>query len=183
MIIRKLFSLLCECVSCSKDATAAKSQHFKWIQSKLGEKEKFVVACLRPQEKLSNRKFYVLVVQRRQRSPTEKRKQCTSCMSRVMFCLLKPLACHVHKKNGFLNALNCICLNSKFMPVIIWGAIKKIINNRTKFIYVCVNFFFPPSLASGKREIELKKANRSINSWKVSFVSKLFSSPKNYTTK
>ena len=52
---------------------------------------------------------------------------------------------------------------------------KKAKNNRTKFTYVCVSLIFPPSLASGKREIELKKANRSINSWKVSFVQRNFS--------
>ena len=47
--------------------------YFKWSQSNFKDKEKFVVACLSPQEKLAIRKFYALVVQRRQRSKTEKR--------------------------------------------------------------------------------------------------------------
>ena len=65
---------ICANVSCSYDATAAKSRYyFKWFQSKFKDKEKFVVACLSPQEKLAIRKFYVLVVQQRQRNPTEKR--------------------------------------------------------------------------------------------------------------
>ena len=65
---------ICANVSCSYDATAAKSRYyFKRFQSKFKDKEKFVVACLSPQEKLAIRKFYVLVVQQRQRNPTEKR--------------------------------------------------------------------------------------------------------------
>ena len=56
-------------------------------------------------------------------------------------------------------------------------------NNRTKFTYVCVTWILQPSLASGKREIKLKKANRSINTRKVSLVLKLCFCPKNYITK
>ena len=47
---------------------------------------------------------------------------------------------------------------------------KKEKNYRTKFTYIHVNLIFQPFLASGKLRIELKKANRSINTWKVSFV-------------
>ena len=56
-------------------------------------------------------------------------------------------------------------------------------NNRTKFTCVCVTWILQPSLASGKREIKLKKANRSINTRKVSLVLKLCFCPKNYITK
>ena len=83
--LKRLFSFLRECVSFSYDATAAKCYHFKVSRERK--------ICLRfqlcLQKKPSYRKFHVLVVQRRQRNPTEKRKQCTSCMCRVMFCLLK----------------------------------------------------------------------------------------------
>ena len=43
---------ICANVSCSYDATAAKSRYyFKWFQSKFKEKEKLVVACLSPHKK------------------------------------------------------------------------------------------------------------------------------------
>ena len=65
--------------------------YFKWIQSKFREKEKIFVACLRSQEKLLIRKFYVLkflglAVQQRQRNPTEKRA--SPCTCRVISVLL-----------------------------------------------------------------------------------------------
>ena len=56
-----LFSLLCECVPCSYDATAEKITTIlnEFNQSLKREK---VVACLGSQEKLPTTKFYVLVV-------------------------------------------------------------------------------------------------------------------------
>ena len=47
---------------------------------------------------------------------------------------------------------------------------KKSKNNRTKFVDVRANLFFPPSLASGKPPIKLKEANGSINTREVEFV-------------
>ena len=59
-----LFSVLCERVSgvCRAGTMRRRRNrhYFKWIQSKLREKEKFVVGCLRPQKKLPIRKFVVL---------------------------------------------------------------------------------------------------------------------------
>ena len=66
--MRKLFSS----VRMRRAVTMLRQQnryYFKRFQSKFKEKEKFVVACLSPHEKLAIRKFYVLVVQRRQRNP------------------------------------------------------------------------------------------------------------------
>ena len=89
---------------------------------------------------------------------------------------------HVHQKLAYLTHLIAMP-EFKIYPSNHLRRHKNYKNNRTKFTYVCVNLIFPASLASGKRDIELKKVNRSINSWKVSLVLKLCFSPKNYITK
>ena len=89
-----------------------------------------------------------------------KRRQCTSCMCRVMFCLLKSVACHAHKKLALSTHLIAYAWIQSFKSFNDLKRHKKDKNNQKKFTYVCVNLILPPSLASGKREIELKKANR-----------------------
>ena len=54
---------------------------------------------------------------------------------------------------------------------------------KTKFTYLLVNLKFSPLLATGKPRIEIKKANRSINLKKVSFLLKLRFLPENYIAK
>ena len=72
-----------------------------------------------------------------------------------------------------------------FLTHFIEGAIKnaRITTRITKFTYFRVNLIFQPSLASGKPPIELKKANTSINTRKVSCVLRPYFLPENYITK
>ena len=65
--------------------------HFKLMKSKFKGKEKFVAACLRPQEKLPIRKLYVFIV-----VAYRKGASCSKLMhvqSNVF--LVRPIACQI----------------------------------------------------------------------------------------
>ena len=69
----------------------------------------------------------------------------------------------VHQKLTFLTHLIAYAWIQNISKLSNLRRHKKDTNDRRKFTYVRVNLIFPPSLASGKPRIELKKVNRSIN--------------------
>ena len=70
---RLFFSFLCECVSCSYDATAAKSPLFEVNSIQFRGKEKFnLLSLVYGLKKIPIREFYPLIEQQRQINPTKK---------------------------------------------------------------------------------------------------------------
>ena len=92
------FSFLCECVSCSYDATATKSPLFgvnSILPSLEGKKNVIFYRLFTASKKIPIREFYSLIEQQRQISPTKKacgimHVQCVQ--SNAMLCLLKTIA-------------------------------------------------------------------------------------------
>ena len=92
---RLFFSFLCECVSCSYDATAAKSPLFEVNSIQFRGKEKFnLLSLVYGLKKIPIREFYSLIEQQRQINPTKKAcaiMHVQSVESNVI-CLLKTIA-------------------------------------------------------------------------------------------